>query len=396
MKKYNLTALVALTFIASAGYGMDETGCATLCSALPTSAVSHEETALIVPAGAGATEEIALTAPGGAGASIGVDDGTGGTGEVDFVVTAPLFPTDIEIEDHGQEMKKKFLQAIMKANKWFGENITDPTDVSRKKDIIDVLVMTPETEWNKFRIVTSATKKKPARVEFDSAKINQISVNDGPFSPFHSMGKIADDMNQLKALRDSANYGGICFEALPLFRVNSRIRPSHTTLVFGSGRSGLCETHKETRNPHHYTIDINPDIQPDILTSMNNKTLWDYFSERKFTEIVARSMVIENQVFFMRHVLDFLEPGGVFKTMQCSRRFYFKDGASSPDADLFYGWREATGKPLVDISIRKFLVDYVGFERVEFHAPKEEKSKMFKGIPQLHAYKAGGRDSSGK
>ena len=36
MKKYNLISLVALSFIANAGYGMDDTGmCATFCNGLP-------------------------------------------------------------------------------------------------------------------------------------------------------------------------------------------------------------------------------------------------------------------------------------------------------------------------------------------------------------------------
>ena len=303
------------------------------------------------------------------------------------VVAAPLFPTDAEIEAHGEEMKRAYDEAFSKATDWVDGLVEENGQAigpERRDWFIKRFVTIKEEAWEECTKAVGET----GRFSVDMDSLDRVNLDAGLFSPFHSMEFIEGDISNAKIfLRAMA---GIRVHFLPKDYSPTVQRPrtsEHTTLLLGCGRLG-CENHRQGKNSHHYTVDMNAEMDPDIISDIAPQSFWDQLEGQTFKEIVAEAVGVSENIVFMRRFLTFLEPGGVFKTMHCSPHSHRKDGMQSPDADLFSGWREATGRPLLDISLGEFLIKHVGFERVEFKVPPEEQKDCYKSMLQLHAYKA--------
>ena len=387
MRKYNLTALLALTFITNAGYGMDDTGGAAFFSdALPTSAVAFEEPNL--PATAPA--HVAAPACGGTGEDLTGEAGTSGTGEAD-VATLMKAQDDTRMEGLRTCAKKLISLRETLADRKIRDKVPAVLIVTTKiyDDAVHGLKFIPSKLWDLYFKVTSK------EASLDS------SLQGTKYQGFTAMTNEAVDENitQAKRIRDR-DMSPLSMLATSESSILRKKTDAHTTLVLGCGRTGdryaACPNHAGDVNPHHYTVDMDRSRNPELFGSFSDQRVWNTLGQDSFDEIIMEGVIAYTDIRFMRAAFKALRPGGVLRVMHIQPTI-FLDKALTPSVDvpLFSSFQNFTGKSLLDLSLNDYLTTVIGFERVEIYRQKTlDKGK--RGEYQWRAFKAGGDSSSKK
>ena len=389
MRTYNLTALALLSFIANTGYGMDDTGGAAFFSeALPTSAVKRETTEKQT------TDLTATPAPcGGAGMDVRAA-GTGSTGEEGKAETLLRTEDDARMEKLGVDAKtlislretmiSKLFETVMR-HQWLSER-TIKTDLKR-------------LPTNFFK--RPFDKTESGALQFSDPLYQDLSPR---FQGFYLMDDDAvdDEIAQARAIRDRASLD----LSLPTlldkpFEITKKRKEKQTTLILGCGRDkgeyGACPNHVGTTNKTHYTVDVDPTKKPELLGSYFDQRVWDALGENVFDEIIMEAVVPYTDIRLMKAAFKALRPDGVLRLMHVLPNIFLDETLKpSIDVPLFSSFQNFTKKSLLDLSLRDYLTQVIGFERAEIYRVDDTKVSDKKGDSLWRAFKAVGDRSSSR
>ena len=360
MKKYNLTLLIALGFIAKAGYGMDDFGAAWCSNAAPTSAVPKEETnRSILTAGAG----------GEADAQAETVEAGGGVRTRD----------DERMEELRTEAKNLISLRDRVASRYLENLISEYTPDRVRND----LRFFPLKLWSSF------FPKEGEKFLFDLEKFCQLAST---FQGFTAMtdARVDEYIIEARRIRDRD------MSPLPTLSTSTsgilrKKTDAHTTLVLGCGRTGgyyaACPNHEGKVNPHHYTVDMDRSRSPELFGSFLDQRVWNTLGENSFAEIIMEGVTPYIDIRVMRAAFKALRPGGVLRVMHIQPSVFLDaDLKPSVDVPLFASFQNFTCKSLLDLSLNDYLTKVIGFESVEIYTPKTlDKGK--RGKHQWRAFK---------
>lgn len=159
-------------------------------------------------------------------------------------------------------------------------------------------------------------------------------------------------------------------------------------LVLGCGkRSQCCNNHSS-----HYTVDVDYVIEPNCISNIYDKRLWDMF-DNQFEEIILEGAGNIKDVLLMTSIFKALKPGGIFKTLHFRPSLWEKDGEYTADAFLYDITIPLIGEPLLLVTYKEHL-EAIGFITIETYTPGTEEDLMEPRTEQIRATKPVGVTSA--
>lgn len=195
-----------------------------------------------------------------------------------------------------------------------------------------------------------------------------LLLKDPASEQFYNIQRIARDFDLIKS--SSSTHINIQ-TATPTFVDFTPTIPretplTKTTLVFGCGHaSSTCQHHCNSSQVNtHYTVDLNREILPDVISNFYDCRLDGHLPREHFEEVILEGAGDIGHLAFMRLIFNVLKPGGIVRTVHYSPNMWkTNSGESSVDAPVYNSTKHVAQRPILDISYNVLLTG-IGFNSI--------------------------------